>query len=583
MDDKDKGGSRKRDRRSADSGLGAEETSPARRVRPRASEGVVVPPSVPEEPEPELPQEEESEGDRVARLVSTYREQERYGSDEEEEERRQRVPRPPRVQADPRQALLDPEELREQVEQLEIPEGQEAAAGQGAEDVTFASASSSSSSSAASVIGRMGDFDMAGFMAGIGGAINNAAQAGAAAAIAAAPAPAPHAGGAQLNAVPIYNPDDKTVTSLTAKEWIRRVERLGQNFGWNNALLAGSAKNKLGGSAATWLESQVVRGELMNTWLGNDGFKNLFLQRFDKARGAVAAVEAISNLQQKESQSIRSFYDDVAIAVDLKHYNIDDADKQDDNYRIMRDNDIFILFQCGMKKRVKELAMAGSDPPTTAADLLEAAVRIETTLKDSKTTHKVGEVKHETNGEAGSSDEDEAAGSPEEQIAALKRKLKRFKDKGKGKMKCFEKDCQSPDHQVANCPVRKAKIEARNRGRGAGDGHGGRGSWQGQGRGGWNGGGGWRGSWSPYPRGYGYGPPRRFRGMRPRGPRGGGRGRGGYAYEIEEHGYDYSGGYEYPGEEPYEEMTEEVAATGYGYDDYGGNGYSGEALYSGND
>ena len=71
--------------------------------------------------------------------------------------------------------------------------------------------------------------------------------------------------------------------------------------------------------------------------------------------------------------------------------------------------------------------------------------------------------------------------------------------------------------------------------------------------------------------------------MRPRGPRGGGRVRGGYAYEIEEHGYDYSGGYEYPGEEPYEEMTEEVAATGYGYDDYGGNGYSGEALYSGND
>ena len=571
----DKKSGRKRDRRSADSGLGAEETSPARRVRQRPSEGVVVPPVLQEEEEPELPQEEESEGDRVARLISTYRVQEGYGSDEEEPERRPRVPRPPRVQVNPRQALLDPEELREKVEQLEIPEGQEAAPGQGAEDVTFVSASESSSSSSASVVRRMAEFDMAGFMAGIAAAINDAARAGAQAAVAAVPAPAPHAGGAQLNAIPVYNPDDKTLGSLSAKEWIRRLERLGQNFGWNHALLAGSAKNKLGGSAATWLEGQVVRGEQMNDWEGDEGFRAKFLKRFDKARGALAAVDAISDLQQKESQSVRSFFDDVAIAVDLKHYNIDEAGKADANYRLMRDNDIFILFQAGLKRKIKELAMSGTNPPDNAQALLDAAVRIEITLKDTK-THKVGEVRHEPReGEAGSSDEDEANGSPEEQIAALKRKLKRAQAKDKGKMKCFERDCQSTEHLVANCPVRRAKIQARNRGQGAGGGRGGRGgSWQGQGRGGWN----WGNGWGRFPRGYGYGPPRGPRGSFPRGPRGGGRGRGqpSYTYEIQEEDYGY------PGQEPYEEMTEEMSA--HGYDDYGGMDHGhGDALYSGND
>lgn len=566
----------KRDRRSADSGLGAEEEdSPARRVRQRPSEGVVVPPRVEEEPEP--PEEQESEDDRVARLIGAYRVQEGYTSDEDrQQERPRRPPRAPPVQVNPRQALLDPDELREKLEELVIPEGQEAAAGQGVADVTFASASSSSSSEA-SVVGVMA-FNMADFMAGIGGAIGDAAREGARAVIAAQVAPPPHAGGAQLNAIPVFNPDEKTVGALTAKEWIRRVERLGNNFNWGQELLAGAAKNKLGGSAATWLEGQLVRGVNMATWPGDNGFRAQFLLRFDKARGALAAVEAISDLTQKSGQSVRAFYDAVAIAVDLKHFNIAEADKQEPNYITMRDNDIYILFQAGISRRIKELAMAGADPPANAQALLDAAVRVEITLHDHK-THKVGEVKEgPKGGEAGSSDEDEANRTPEEQIAALKRQLKKATSKERGQMKCFEKDCQSTEHMVANCPIRKAKIQARNRGRGGSQGGRG-GPWQNQNRGGWNGGGGggggWNRYWSPSPsRGYGY-PPRRPRTFA-RGFGGGGRGRGqpNYTYEIQEEHENY----DYQGQEPYEHMTEEMAA--HGYEEYGdGNG---DAMYSGN-
>ena len=577
--DKEPERGQKRDRRSADSGLGAEEESPARRVRQRPSEGVVVPPALHEEPEP--PQEQESADDRIARLISTYRVQEHYGSDDEEdregvEQRHSPRVRPPRVQADPRQALLDPEELKEKLEALEIPEGQEAAGGQGVADVTFASAESSSSE--VSVVGGMA-FVMADFMAGIGGAIADAAREGARAVVAAQGAPPQHAGGAQLNALPIFS-DDKSLGSLSAKEWIRRVERMGQNFGWNNALLAGSAKNKLSGSAATWLEGQLVRGQIMDDWNGDNGFRNQFLQRFDKARGALAAVEAISDLQQKGSQSVRGFYDEVSIAVDLKHYNITDADKQEPNYQLMRDNDIYILFQAGLNRKIKELAMAGADPPDNAQNLLDAAVRIEVTLQDNnKSQHKVGEVQHDT---AGSSDEDDANRSPEEQIAALKQQIKGLKAKDTAKLKCFEKDCQSTEHLVANCPIRKAKIRARERGGGGGRGRGGRGRGTG---GGWGWGGNWNwGSYAPYSQqNYGYrGPPRRARGRWPRSPMGrgsGGRGRGGhnYAYEIQE--YDYENG----GTEGYEGIPEE-AAPGMNYEEQE-RGYYDETQgwYSGND
>ena len=578
----DKGPDRgqKRDRRSADSGLGAEEVSPARRVRQRPSAGAVVPPVLQEEPEP--PTEQESEADRVARLIGTYREPEGYGSDDEEDRRRRRHLRPPRVQADPRQALLDPQELQEKLEELVIPEGQEAAGGQGVADVTFESASSSSSSSEASVVQQQQPnimaFNMEAFMAGIGGAIAQAAQEGARAVVAAAPHPQ-HAGGAQLQALPSFNPDEKTAGSLTAKEWIRRVERLGQNFGWNNVLLAGSAKNKLAGSAASWLEGQLVRGELMENWQGPRGFRAQFLLRFDKARGAAAAVEAISDLHQKSSQSIRSFYDEVSIAVDLKHYNIPDADKQEPGYGVMRDNDIFILFQAGMNRKVRELAMAGADPPDNAQDLLDAAVRIEATLQDTKVSHKVGEVRQDS--EAGSSDEDDANGTPEEQIAALKRQLKKAKAKDTSKLKCYEKDCQSTEHLVANCPVRKAKIRARERGgrggRGERGGRGGRG-WgnQGYGGGNWN----WGGNWGNFnqfaPRGYG-GPPRRPRGRWMRGGGGRGRGQQSYAYEIEDSGYEHEG------HEGYEGVPEE-AAVGDSYAEQENGHYDHSyGWYSGND
>ena len=620
MDKGEKKKGQKRDRKSADSGLGAED-SPERRVRPRPSTSVLVPPVIPEENVEVLPQE--SEQDRIHRLISTYRVQEESDSDEEEPGEAGRLFKPPLRQSDPRQALADPEELGEHLRVLELPEEGQGEY-RGAADVSFATAESlgsgrdssetsqevsteqitpgrrspNSSSTEISVESGMAEFNMDEFLAGIGGAIANAAQQGAAAAAAAHAAVPVHAGGAQLQALPIFNPEDRSAGTLTAKEWVRRVERLAQNFGWNQALLAASAKNKLGGSAATWLESQIVRGQEMLAWQGPVGFRTLFLARFDRARGALAAVEAISDLNQKPNQSVREFYDAVTLAVDLKHFNIDEADKLEPNYQVMRDNDIYILFQAGLKAKIKELATAGADPPETAETLLEAAVRIEVTLNDTK-THKVGEVKHD---ETGSSDEDDVQGkTPEEQIAALQRKLNKFTNP-QSKLKCFEKDCQSTEHLVANCPIRRAKIQARNRGqaprggRGRGDDRGGRG-------GGWNWGppgwGGWM-NWGPRfgpppgPRRPGPRPPRP-QGYAPRyggapgygyAPRYGG-GRGYRAYEIQDEQQEYQG------HEGYEATAEEVATHGeaeggdYNYGDPGyadptsGYGY-GEEMYSGN-
>ena len=349
---------------------------------------------------------------------------------------------------------------------------------------------------------------------------------------------------------------------------------MGQNFGWNNDLQAGAAKNKLAGSAATWLEGQIVRGSLMEHWGGDDGFREQFLKRFDKTRGAIAAVEAISDLHHKyPTQSVQAFFDEVSIAVDLKHYNLTEDQKRAANYIAMRDQDILIMFQAGLHRKIRELALAGTDPPATAQALLDACVRIETTLKDTKPTHKVGEVQ---NSEAGSSDEDDAIeGSPEEQIAALKRQLKKVKAKDKSKLRCFEKDCQSTDHLVANCPIRKAKIRAREEG---GRGRGGGGGWNNRGRGG----GGW--NWGA-PRGYGYSrPPQRARGRWMRGAGGrGGRGRGqNYAYEVYDQGYDQG----YDGQEGYENLPEEVAA-GEQYNETGGaeDGYYDHSYewYAGNE
>ena len=210
--------------------------------------------------------------------------------------------------------------------------------------------------------------------------------------------------GSQINQLPEFDGSDGSDIDI----WISHVERCQGQFGWTDKVTCASAKGRMKKDAAYWLHSQKLSGNDFIDWIPFPGqaavaaapnavppvaaivqeaarpdmsLREHLKLRFKITITALAAADAVTNLVQKKSENVNGFYDRVVVAVDKKNFSYSDADKAQPEYRRRFLVDVFVFFHAGLSSRIKSRATGGTNPPTSAADLLKAAMEAESFFK----------------------------------------------------------------------------------------------------------------------------------------------------------------------------------------------------------
>lgn len=223
----------------------------------------------------------------------------------------------------------------------------------------------------------------------------------------------------QLASVPLYTgaaPQDIDI-------WIESVDRARTTFGWDGPNTVAAAKSRLSEHAASWLHASTLSGDPYTTWdsVAVTGFKLALTARFHVAVNAIAAAEAIQDLQQKASETCDVFYDRVMIAIDKKNFTTTRPQKAADAYKASFAAETFVMFAAGLKQDIRELAMQGHNPPTTGEELRSAARNVEAQLRKKTSVHEV-----ETDEQAAADAAKKGAKKGESQdpeVAALQKEL----------------------------------------------------------------------------------------------------------------------------------------------------------------
>ena len=107
------------------------------------------------------------------------------------------------------------------------------------------------------------------------------------------------------------------------------AEGLQEQFDWDNTAMALAVKQRLKGEALAFISAQKKLNRLFVRWLpeaaagGNPAFLGLRQEMrawFKGAITATTAVHAVRDLQQRETESVQSFYCRVVESVDLKNH-----------------------------------------------------------------------------------------------------------------------------------------------------------------------------------------------------------------------------------------------------------------------
>lgn len=206
-----------------------------------------------------------------------------------------------------------------------------------------------------------------------------AAAAAAAAPVIIAPAQA-IVHGAQLNSIPKFHGNKEEDIEL----WVSTFDRARDQFNWSDRAAAAAAKSKLEGKAGTWLRSEELVLLQHAEWTGDDGLKAALLQRFCPVPGAVAAVNAVLDLKQRQEELVSEFYDRVILAMDKKNSTLTRAERQTGHYQAQLSRDIYTFFAAGLLSEYRESVFSLEEPPVTHAALLKASRNAEAVSRDKR-------------------------------------------------------------------------------------------------------------------------------------------------------------------------------------------------------
>jgi hypothetical protein len=181
------------------------------------------------------------------------------------------------------------------------------------------------------------------------------------------------------------------------------------------------------------------------------------------------AVEAVAQLQQRDSESVRAFFDRCAIAIDKHNYTYTVAQKATAAYQAHFQVQMLTYFGNGLKEVIRSRTMGLPNPPQTAEALKDAALVVETDLAREK--------------------ERQVQAVQEEDVAALTRQFQGWRGRqsnargsraragrGGSGLTCYR--CRGVGHVARRCPSDPSVEERR-----PGQGQRGRGGWM-RGRGG---------------------------------------------------------------------------------------------------
>ena len=178
----------------------------------------------------------------------------------------------------------------------------------------------------------------------------------------------PEVTGSQMTATNIYDGTEDI------EIYFAHVERNRIQFRWTPEQTAAVVKNKLKGEAASWLHFLTQTHKITDTWAQ---LQVLMRERFQLEFNEQTARKAVMNLNQKDNETVNAFFERITDAMDKKNHAYTIAEKQDDAYQDALMRDVYTFFSAGMKAEIIDKAMAGADPPRTAANLLRAARIVE--------------------------------------------------------------------------------------------------------------------------------------------------------------------------------------------------------------
>ena len=156
--------------------------------------------------------------------------------------------------------------------------------------------------------------------------------------------------------------------------YLNHIARNILQFDWTPAQAAAVVKNKLQGDAALWLQYLTQTNAVMDTW---PLLRALMRTRFQLEFNEQTARKAVMNLNQRDDESVNRFFERITNAMDKKNHGYTAAQKLEPAYQTALMVDVYTFFSAGLKQDIVEKAMAGANPPRTAADLLRTARIIE--------------------------------------------------------------------------------------------------------------------------------------------------------------------------------------------------------------
>ena len=292
--------------------------------------------------------------------------------------------------------------------------------------------------------------------------------------------------GGQLSSVPPFS----GTQGLDGLVYVEAIDRAREQFGWTQVQTARAAVTRGGNIVANWIRGERASGRIFTAWQ-EDNMVNLrpaFLARFGPKYTAGGAVAAIADLKQRSGETVGDFMDRVKIAVDMLHYNVEEADRNQafrDGYARL----VIAQFGGGVNSEIREQVFGVRNPPNTMDDVLAAAMAIESEKNPKATKLVINQVDSENPPQdKNKEDSKNEITSIAKECEELKKQMSEilsigrnaYRGRGRGNRggsgnngKCY--GCGQPGHIRANCPSPQQQPYQYYRGRGNG--------WRGRGRG----------------------------------------------------------------------------------------------------
>ena len=208
--------------------------------------------------------------------------------------------------------------------------------------------------------------------------------------------------------------------------FIAHVDRVRVAFGWTPANTAQLVANKLVDKAGKWLQVADTMGTDLTTW---DNLKKQLTARFKRETSDVTAALMVSELQQGTGESVADFFDRCVLAMSKKNHRITDELKGNEDFKKVRDSELFVYFGGGLRKAIRNATICSSSPPADIEALLKAARNVEMQSEAREKLFELEEGKEGGQSKEGEEGLDEIA----EQIEALQERFRRMGNGSRGR------------------------------------------------------------------------------------------------------------------------------------------------------